>query len=111
MRRVRADKIPRWWPLVLAISAGFAVVNFGMPAIDHYTSPRVGKPCVGHDDCRGHEFCLRHLPADHRYCTAACNRDSDCPVAMSCGDVASVEPAERGIGTVGAGAGAPACIK
>ena len=30
---------------------------------------------------------------------------------MRCGDVADTEPAVRGIGAVGEGAGAPACIK
>ncbi len=101
----------RWLPLMGAIAGGFAFVLFGLALIDHYTAPRIGKPCREHHDCASDEFCLRHLAEDARYCTSACDADGDCPTGMHCGDVASVAHAERGIGAVGQGAGAPACIE
>lgn len=102
----------RWFPLLSAIAGGFAFLLFGTAVIDHYTSPRIGKPCREHRDCGLDEFCLRHLTEDARYCTTACASDTDCPMAMRCGDVASTtDRAERGIGAVGEGAGAPACLE
>jgi hypothetical protein len=114
MRRrdqLRDSTFFRWLPLVLALGGGFTMLSVGTAVVDYFTMPRVGKPCSEHSDCVGDEFCVRHLRRDARYCTKPCAGDDECPLAMTCGDVANAEPAERGIGATGAGAGAPACIK
>lgn len=107
----RPRSLWHWMPLLLLVIGGLTIVQLGSAALSRWSSPRVNEACVDHRDCGPGEHCLKHLPVELRYCTHACNDDRACPQGMSCGDIASIAEADRGMGAAGAAAASSACIR
>jgi hypothetical protein len=62
-----------------------AIVLIGVPwTLKLVTAPKLGQPCGGGFDCQALDG--RCIEGEHgRFCTVACEADSDCPSSGYCG--------------------------